>query len=235
MRNMQIAVFVDTDGMIASPYGEGGVALFSQTADGWQRQTDIAFAITPDMSLSDVKLAVQDLVSALGGCRVFVASETRGLLYSLLEDEHGFHGWRSNGLALPGLDALAALENARVVADTQAAEAAACQPASRGGCSAGCGSRVRAVAAEATCIPNLAEPVGDGWRIDLAGALEKYPSLNSRDILLPLLDVQNFTSLEVLCDHLPRWFSQELADLRLRADIHERNAGGLRVEVLPIF
>ncbi|MGB8601409.1 MAG: Fe-only nitrogenase accessory protein AnfO, partial [Rhizomicrobium sp.] len=201
--------------------------------EGWQSHKVFDFAITSDMSLADVKRAVQSLALRLEDCRVFLASESRGLLYSILEDELGFHSWRSHGLAMALLDEIAALEIKRQAA-AEAATATISQAATCGlGCGGG-GRRTIGLAEDsATAAPVSAEPVGDGgWRIDLSGALAAHPALNSREILVPLLEAGNFAWLEVLCDHLPRWFSQKLTDLNLRADI-DATGTGLRVQVFP--
>lgn len=228
---MKIAVYVDSNGMVASPYGEGAVVLFTQTPEGWQSHKVFDFAITSDMSLADVKRAVQSLALRLEDCRVFLASESRGLLYSILEDELGFHSWRSHGLAKALLDEIAALEIKRqAAANVQATVPQATF------CGSGCGGGRRTIGMADECtpvVPVAADPVGDGgWRIDLSGALAAHPALNSREILIPLLEAGNFAWLEILCDHLPRWFSQKLTDLNLRADI-DATGTGLRVQIFP--
>jgi Fe-only nitrogenase accessory protein AnfO len=94
------------------------------------------------------------------------------------------------------------------------------------GCaSGGCGGgRARRVAAAAVgSAPDgaamAAEDLGSGrYRIDLISALSADAKLNSRQVLLPILEGTAFDRLEILCDHLPKWFAPKLRELNLKAD-----------------
>lgn len=208
---MQIAVYADSHGCIASPYGgAGGVDLYTRQPSGWWREKHIPFSISPDMGLKDVKAALSALADTLGACRVFIASETRGLLYTLLEDELGFATWRTSGPVAEKLDEVAELQAARL-----AKEEAIRSAPGHTGCGRGHGS------SGTTGVTVKAEVLPDGTqRLDLARALAEHPDLNSQDILFPLLETPGLKKLEILCDHLPRWFSQKLLFLDLRMDMH---------------
>ena len=47
--------------------------------------------------------------------------------------------------------------------------------------------------------------------------MRAVPGLNSRQILMPVLEGGAFSEVEVICDHLPRWLERKIADLGLEA------------------
>ena len=60
------------------------------------------------------------------------------------------------------------------------------------------------------------EDLGGGrLRVDVAAVMRQLPGLNSRQILIPVLEGGAFSEVEVICDHLPRWFAAKIAQLGL--------------------
>lgn len=214
---MQIAVQIDVHGRIASPYETNIVRIFDGAAGHWTPLADIAFGIDPENTLAETKRFVRALADQLGDCRVYLARESRGLIFTILEDEFGFHTWKSRGVAHETLDALAQAEVERMAMPPP-------PPPPAMGC--GCGDRCGGRYSGADTVTVTPIPLGDGrLGIDLAEILKSNPALNSRQVLFPVLEKRNFSALEIRCDHVPRWFSQKIDDLRLRADIRETAAG----------
>lgn len=60
------------------------------------------------------------------------------------------------------------------------------------------------------------------YAVDLREVMAHNTSLNSRDVLLPFFRDASFEHLEILCDHIPRWFENELPHLNLSADVETR-------------
>ena len=131
--------------------------------------------------------------------RVFLAKELRGILRVFLE-EQGFRVWKSRGLLEVQLsDARRQEEDA--LAEQAALDAALPQP----------------------------DPVGDpaegNYHFDLMKILSEGDCHVSRDLLMPFLETVSFARLEVLCDHVPRWFPMELPELGLEALVPEAFPG----------
>lgn len=222
---MKIAVQIDAEGRIASPYDSGTVRVFSNDAGEWQPLTDEAFAIDPGRGLAAVKRAVHALATRLGDCRLYLACEARGLVFTILEDELGVHTWKAQGTALAALDAVAQAEAERLAAPPPP------PPPSMGcGCGGGCSGPYDG----ADVISVTAQDLGDGrLGLDLAKILAGNPALNSRQVLFPVLEKKTFRTLEIRCDHAPRWLDAKLSELDLRA-AYDSSAQGLRILISPL-
>ncbi|MBI5132639.1 MAG: Fe-only nitrogenase accessory protein AnfO [Rhodopseudomonas palustris] len=232
---MKIAVYIDGQGRLVSLYEPGQFCIYEGSGGDWIAKREIAFAVD-NGGLAAVKAALAAAVADFGDCEVLLSGSVKGFLYSYLQEEFGLRVWKSEGMPV---EQLAAVEQHEVDrAAQQQDNAASCVAAA--GCSGGAcgGGRARrpAVIPSAAMPEGLstaAEDLGGGYfRIDLAGALEADASLNSRQILLPILESSAFDTLEILCDHLPRWFEPKLHDLNLKADCTRLDHGhGVKVIV----
>ncbi|WP_300163622.1 Fe-only nitrogenase accessory protein AnfO [Solidesulfovibrio sp.] len=227
---MKIAGFVDGEGTITSPYGECRLRLCENGTGAWTPVRDVAFAIRSDMSLAEVKTVVREAARQLEDCRIVVSAEARGLVPVVFQEELGFHTWKSQGALQDQLDGIAARE-------AELAKASAPQPPLEmgAGCRGGCGGGRRQKAfdpAPAVPLSSLERTGESRYRIDLVDTLKRDPDLNSRMVLLPLLEAGAFDELEILCDHVPRWFSGAIEAMPLRAECQAAERG-VRVLVFP--
>lgn len=228
---MKIATYVDEEGTLSSLYAKGHVLVYDNAVGAWKAGQDIPFEIVPEMTLGTVKSALGDLAAQLGDCRVLLSGERRGLVYSLLQEEMGFHIWTSQGPALERLDVISSQEADRIAQEEQAAVKTASETSCALGCCGKQGGPGRS-ACTPTTAPSL-ERIGSGhYRIDLARVLESDPNLNSRQVLIPVMEETVFETLEILCDHVPRWFSRALDEMNMRAEF-DGTAQGLKVLVSP--
>ena len=236
---MKIATYVDEAGDIVNVYEKGVVRVYDNASGSWHLAKEFPFEITLDMSLAEVKVVLHGAVAQLGECRTFLSGEVRGLIYSLLQEENGFRVWKSNGRAEPQLDQIARQDAELAVArEKEAAERAFAALFSSpsggcggGGCSGGSGRKRPGEALRA--VQSMTEALGEGhFRIDLSDILARYRNANSMDVLIPLLEDRRFRSLEILCDHIPRWFERKVADLGLTAEI-THSARGVNALVFP--
>ncbi|WKW52127.1 Fe-only nitrogenase accessory protein AnfO [Rhodomicrobium lacus] len=217
---MKIAAYVNDDGELTSLYKKGRFRLYEGEAKTWRPIGDISFEMSADASLPNVRETIETAATSLGECKIILSSEARGFFYSYFA-ELGVSSWKSNA---PVLDALPTVEKGERE-KAEAAAAAGCDSAHEGCSSGGCGSKGRKklvqlqpVTAAEPLIP--AEDLGNGhYRFDLANELKKNPLLNSRQALIPILSQTPFETLEIICDHIPRWFMQRVAELDLDAAI----------------
>lgn len=71
------------------------------------------------------------------------------------------------------------------------------------------------------------------YSVDLREVMAHHGSYNSRDILMPFFEKVAFERLEIICDHVPRWFEKELPAFRLRADA-EAQGNIMKVHVYSV-
>ncbi|SKA15109.1 Fe-only nitrogenase accessory protein AnfO [Trichlorobacter thiogenes] len=242
---MEIATYLNTKGAIAGCHEKGRICVYEQTEDSWTAIKEIALEMDLDLSLSEMKVRIKAAIAQLDDCEVFVVQEFRGLLHALLKEEFGFRTWKSEGTLLEQLEYVARHDREFVAA--QAALAAAghsCSSSeSHSNCGGGCSSRRpqrgAAPSAPAQPLPQPV-PVGDScdgyYQINLAEILKKDSSLNSKQVLVPFMSGVAFKKLEVLCDHPPRWFSNELGKLNLTvaSELPDSTGAGLKVMVVPM-
>lgn len=227
---MKIATYVDEAGEIATIYEKGRLILYDNAAGPWLLIREIPLQITTDMTLAEVKAVLHAATAQLEDCRTFLSGEVRGLIYSLLQEENGFRVWKSRGHPEAQLDQIAHQDaQLAVQREKEAAERAFAalfsSPSGGGGGCGGGGSRKRSGEA-LRAVQSMTEPLGEGhFRINLSDILGRYKNANSMDILVPLLEDGGFRSLEILCDHVPRWFERKVADLHMTSQITSSSRG----------
>ncbi len=207
---MKIAVHLDASGRPVSLYEDGIIHLYDGAGDHWSKIGEFAFALPDGVSIPLVRGLVERLASRLGDCRTLVSGDRHGYVYSLLGQELGVACWTSEGSVAEQL-AMVERRSGELAAERVACATSACA-------TSGCGGGRKA----STCAPDVKAPppqdLGGGrYRVDLAAVMRDVPGLNSRDILLPVLESGPFAELEVICDHLPRWFTGKVDELGFTA------------------
>jgi len=193
---MNIAAIVDGNGN-AVPFGEPGtVNVYTLAGDRWTAGDAFAFELGGHPGLASLKDAIQTLAERLGECRILLVRDVRGFPRTMLI-ELGFTLWSVAGDPVEQLDNVMQLT-------AQAAEAAAA-----------------AIAANQAFSSDMAVPAFLGgscsgiYTIDISQVQGSGTGHNSKDILLPFLQSTPFTRLDIVCDHVPKWFSGELAAMKL--------------------
>ena len=194
---MKIAAIVDEMGN-AIPFGEPGtVILFSCEGEEWFVVDRFDYDLGEQYGLGDLKESTQALGSKLGDCRTMLLRDVSGYPRTMLL-ELGFTLWSIEGAPEHYLDRVMKLT-------AEAAEA-----------------RAAVVTANQVSTPNelpVPKPL-DGscsgiYTIDISAAQVCGGSHNSREILIPFFKTTQFNRIDILCDHVPKWFSSELAEMKL--------------------
>ncbi|VDR27320.1 Fe-only nitrogenase accessory protein AnfO [Raoultella terrigena] len=200
---MKIAVFVDELGMTA-PLGESGfVNVFTREEGAWRICQRIPFSLPSGLTLNQIRQRTLSMLAELPYCRHFVASEIHGALLAWL-DGMGMTMWKTRGRPEDFLD--------RIVAQIPPAPESV------------------TVLPPVSIVP--AEEEG-AFRLDLFAALQIGGAHTSKRLLMPFFQLQTFSSLEIHCDHLPKWFS-ELDTARFAWRIIPHADGTLSVIVEPV-
>jgi len=184
---MKIAVFIGNDGHTASLYQAGTVRVFESDPAGWLAVRDIPFTLVGLTALEDIRARTLDMLRSLAGCRHFVAQAITGALRSYF-DGMGIVMWRLAG------DPAGFLSQIQQRVETQA-------------------ERESVLNAPGRFI--LPGTQAGHYRLNLIDALQSDGGLTSKLVLLPFLRDRDFAQIDMVCDHLPKWFTRELAPLKL--------------------
>jgi Fe-only nitrogenase accessory protein AnfO len=192
----KIAAFIDAAGNLADPFRHGLVRVYDRSAGNWAQVADIDFSLTGAQGLGALRTRLYGLADELGDCRILLLAEAKGILPALL-GERGITVAEASGNSLQLLASLP--DRGSETVEENEAETAA---------------------------PVNADEVGPGaYRIDLAQTLTDRPDLNSKEILFPLLKRAELVSIEVLCDHPPRWLGSEERSLSYIFVVRPRENG----------
>lgn len=223
---MKIAAYVDAEGEIAKVSDKGVILLFEQHGEVWKVRKTIRFAVRPDDGLAEIHASLAAMVRELEDCRLFLSRSVRGVVNSLLQ-EMGVQTWQSHGSLFTQLENIARKENERA---QQSAKAARAERRSRR-------RRRRQDGADSDLDEIKPVQVGDDdsghFRLDLVRLLQDDPGLNSWDILIPFLTGTPFRQLDLVCDHIPRWFSRAMRALDMDAEILELPGLGVAATITP--
>ncbi len=186
---MKIAVFVDTEGKTASLYQQGTVRVYESWPSGWQPVREIPFGLSEEMGLAEIRTHILSMLAGLDGCRHFVARAINGAMLSYF-DGMGIVMWKLAG------DPVGFLSHIQHIVEDKARQEQTGQ-----GVTAAMFIKPGNVAGE--------------YRLNLIDALDSDSALTSKQVLQPFLRLLDFTKLELVCHHLPKWFDRELPQLKL--------------------
>jgi len=200
---MKIAVFVDEQGMTAALGQPGWVKVFIGDGAQWQACLQLPFALSPALTLNETRQRTLAMLAELADCRHFVASHIHGALLAWL-DGTGLTMWQGSGKPEDFLPRIAEQIPPESAPVTRLAQAAIERSSEEG-----------------------------AFRLDLLAALQEGGAHTSKRLLMPFFEQQNFTSLEIHCDHVPKWFSS-LDPARLGWQVMPQSDGTLCVTVRPV-
>lgn len=175
---LYIAAYLDNQGMITA-FGEPGVAtLFVKASSGWQCCREVPCPSTSSMSLAALRQQTLTMLEALPECRHIVARDIQGVLLAWL-DGRGITMWRCSGKPAPCLDRIA--------------------------------ERIHSSSQVTSLHPETffqrGKQIGE-FHFNLIDALANSgEGHTSRRLLQPFLQQKQFRRLEIICDHLPKWFA----------------------------
>ena len=194
---MKIAVFIDDQGNTTSLYQPGRIWLYESSPSGWRVVREITFGLNVQMGLTEIRTLTLAMLADLDGCRHFVARSINGALLSYF-DGMGVVMWKLDGEPLGFLPQIQHIVEEKAQQEqTQSTPALFIKPG---------------------------KTAGD-YQLDLIDALRSDKALTSKQVLQPFLRQGEFKRIEVICDHLPKWFSRELPALSLTLAVENKPDG----------
>ncbi len=203
---MNVAAFVNESGELVDFYEKGEICLFEKISNRWVKRKTVPMSLNREAGIAQVRTNLAGAVSQLEDCEVFLMPELRGILRVYLE-EMGYRVWKSEGSLTDQLENVALREQEML---TEVPDQ----------------------------IPSplpVGSPEEGYYRIDLIDLLQSGVPHVSREVLMPFFETISFQRLDVVCDHVPRWFSMELMGLGLRIESQTPvlTGKGMIVTVIP--
>ena len=81
----EIAAIIGANGATISLNEPGSMVVFRRVCGSWQKDREMAFALSPGQGLRDLRGKTEELESFLSDCRIVVARSASGALFFELE------------------------------------------------------------------------------------------------------------------------------------------------------
>lgn len=199
-----MAVFCDDNGQIARFDEMTNFVFYTQENNSWGRSERVPFSCDLSGGLASIRENISQMLGAFNNCRIIITKSIPGIPYQIF-DRSGFIICESEAFDLELLDAI----HADLISQDAEAKEAAC---------------LLARTPEETDVPGY-------YRFDLTQMQKKHPGVSSKMALLPFLKETAFYALEVICDHLPPWFEQQLPEMQLQYRIENKNNSAQHVVI----
>jgi Fe-only nitrogenase accessory protein AnfO len=223
---MKIAALVDDCSCCQPLHSSGTIRVYHAMPDGWTIDQEFNFSLQACRTIEETRTRVIDLVSSLTviGCHDLIVTHAEGFLRAIL-DGLGMTLWRMAGQPDAMLDQLKQLIQQRERQSSTLNPAH--EPFNHGD-----DDQLLTDAQKAYLPQPVSEANRDHYQINLVHSLERS-GLNSRQLLLNFLKNSAFGELDVLCDHLPRWFEHELSAHQFKYEQQANVDGLIKIVITP--
>ena len=188
---MEIAVLVNSEGSTSGFEKDGIVRIYSKEDCQWKMTRNMEYHLEPMENSLSLHKRIREICAFMGDCRIIVVNRIRGIHYIAFEEK------QVSMLEISGIPEVF-LDDIRE-----------CIKHQRTG---------QSVPMEHKAIYELRPGI---YYADLREVMKGNTSYNSKQILLPFLKNKKFTSLEVLCGHVPKWLENEQTALKVRISIEQ--------------
>lgn len=198
--NKAIAVFVDANGETATLEEPGRIIVYQKKQGQWQELRARNFSLEQAKGVRALRAGIAEIVGFMAGCKIFVGRSIIGLPYFELE-KAGYSIWEFTGKPKDFLDHVLLKEETA----TQFSKP------------------------ESTILP-VPEDLGNGQlRMSIKEIQTTDSGITSRQALQPILQLGEFSWLEVLCSHVPPWLEAEIMLGKLECISEQSGPGEMRV------
>ncbi|WP_373481642.1 Fe-only nitrogenase accessory AnfO family protein [Acetobacterium sp.] len=191
-----MAVFCDDTNRITRFDAMTHFVFYSKAESGWRQSDRVPFSCDLSGGLASIRENISQMLGAFNDCRIIITQSIAGIPYQIF-DRSGFIICESETFDLELLDAIQAdllRQDAEIQEDTS----------------------LLVKTPEETDVPGY-------YLFDLTQLQKKHPEISSKKALLPFLKETAFYTLEVICDHIPPWFEQQLPKMQLQYRIENKN------------
>lgn len=201
---MRLAAYVSSEGIISGLKEKGSVIMYEQADDGWQEIGVFPMDVNTAEDLEQLQTIIKSVAAQLKECSVLIARDMTGVMNAIL-DSVGIKTWRAEGNIYDELPFIAGEEERELLESMMVGP----EPISQGSeCSGKFG-------------------------INLVETMKAFPKLNSREILIPFLMRGSFRSLEIICEHPPKWLETDADKLNVSVQSKALSTKGIKMIVVP--
>ena len=185
---MKISVVESNNQKTSSIFEPGFIATYEEDGGEWKVLNRFENKVCNAKSIAAVRMAVEDTIKQLDNVKIVVASEIPGIAFGIFE----VAGFEIFLIEKSGFDVLDSVKKEMVeIIEKQQEKTSKFD------------------------IMQFLEPgmnKGD-FCINMEEILSKNPQLTSKKILLPYMNNGEFNRLDVICSHIPKWFTKDLSVL----------------------
>ncbi|SHK29360.1 Fe-only nitrogenase accessory protein AnfO [Anaerocolumna jejuensis DSM 15929] len=199
---MEIAVLVNSCGNTSGFDRDGIIRVYSRIQCEWTIIRYMEFRTEKIVDSMALHAAIREICDWLKDCKVIVVERIRGIHYIAFEEK------QVSMLEIPGVPEIF-LEDLRECLKHQ--------------------RTAKEVPLEHNAVFELRPGI---YHTDLREVMKGHTSYNSKQILLPFLKNKQYSLLEIICDHVPKWLENEQTELKLRYSV-ETYKDCMKVKVYP--
>ncbi len=185
---LKISVVENNNQKTSSILEPGFIVTYEEDGGGWKVLNSFENKIYSAKGIATVRFAVEDTIKQLGNAKIVIASEIPGIAFGIFEIA-GFEIFLVEQNSFDALDSVKK-EMLEMIEEQQ--------------------EKPSKFDIMQFLEPGLNE--GD-FCLNMEKILSKNPQLTSKKILLPYLKNGEFNSLDVICSHIPKWFTKDLSVL----------------------
>ncbi len=199
---MEIAVLVNSEGKTSGFDKDGIIRIYSKINCEWVIIRDMDYKLEQIVDSIALHKKIREVCEWLDHCKLIVVNRIRGIHYIAFEEK------QVSMLEIPGKpeDFLDDIKE--------------CVQHQRTG---------KEVPMEPKAIYELQPGI---YHTDLREVMNGNTSYNSKQILMPFLKKQDFTQLEIICEHIPKWLEKEQGNLKIRFSV-ENYKECMKVKIYP--
>jgi Fe-only nitrogenase accessory protein AnfO len=185
---LKISVVENNDQKTSSIFEPGFIVTYEGDGGEWKVLNSFENKIYSAKGITAVRLAVEDTIKQLDNVKIVIASEIPGIAFGIFE----VAGFEIFLVEQNSFDALASVKKEMLELIEEQQE----KPS------------------KFDILQFLEPGLNEGdFCLNMEKILSKNPQLTSKKILLPYLKNGEFNSLDVICSHIPKWFTKDLSVL----------------------
>ncbi|MDF2984537.1 MAG: putative nitrogenase iron-iron accessory protein AnfO [Eubacterium sp.] len=199
---MEIAVLVNSEGSTSGFDKDGSLRVYSKVNCEWTVVRCMEYNTGIISDSLTLHRRINEICGWLENCKIIVVNRIRGIHYIAFEEK------QISMLEIKG------------VPETFLDDIRECVQHYRTG---------KEIPMEHKAIFELRPGV---FHTDLRAVMNGSTSYNSKQILVPFLKKQEYSLLEIICDHVPKWLENEQNELSIRLSV-EKFKDCMKVRIYP--
>lgn len=200
---MLIAVLVGPEGNTGGFDKDGTIRVYSKVNCKWTVIRYMEYCTENIMDSAALHKKIREIGDWLANCKIIVVNRIRGIHYIAFEEK------QISMLELQGSP------------ETFLDDIIECVEHHRTG---------KEIPMEHNTIFEVQEGI---FHTDLREVMKGNTSYNSKQILLPFIKKHKFSTLEIICDHIPKWLENDQIELNIKI-LSEKYKDCMKIKLYPL-